>query len=64
MLDLIEENSWEIDEVDKEVSCESLNEIIPKPVFELLFKKYTEPSDKKKDDGTPLYKQVLTAYGS
>lgn len=56
MLDLMEENSWEIDEVDKEVSYESLSEIIPEPIFELLFKKYTELSTKTKKDGTELYK--------
>ncbi|OXU23097.1 hypothetical protein TSAR_013014 [Trichomalopsis sarcophagae] len=56
MLDLMEENSWEIDEVDKEVSCKSLSEIIPEPIFELLFKKYTEPSTKTNKNGTQLYK--------
>ena len=56
MLDLIEENSWEIDEIDKEVSYESLKEIIPKPIFDLLFQKYTVLSEKTKNDGTQLYK--------
>ncbi|KAL7299430.1 hypothetical protein TKK_0007673 [Trichogramma kaykai] len=56
MLDLLEANSWEIDEVDKEESYDSLKEIIPKPVFECLFAKYASPSDKTKKDGTKLYK--------
>lgn len=55
MLDLIEENSWEIDQVDKDVSYDSLRDLIPKPVFELLFKKYTIPS-KVREDGTQLYR--------
>ncbi|XP_014212032.1 sister chromatid cohesion protein DCC1 [Copidosoma floridanum] len=55
MLDLIEENSWELDEIDKDASYESLDEIIPKPVFEVLFKKYAEPT-KTKEDGTQLYR--------
>lgn len=56
MLDLIDENSWPLDEIDKEVSYESLREIIPKPIFDLLFQKYTEPSDKTNKDGAQLYK--------
>lgn len=56
MLDLFEENSWEIDEVDKEITYEFLKEFIYKPVFNTLFAKYTEISEKLRKDGTPLYK--------
>lgn len=56
MVDLIEENSWQIDEVDKDVSYESLKEIIPKSVFDILFQKYTEPSEKLNENGSQLYK--------
>lgn len=56
MLDLFEENSWEIDEVDKEITYEFLKEFIYKPVFNTLFTKYTEISEKLRKDGTPLYK--------
>ncbi|XP_043529668.1 sister chromatid cohesion protein DCC1 isoform X2 [Frieseomelitta varia] len=56
MLDLFEENSWEIDEVDKEITYEFLKELIYKPVFNILFTKYTEISEKSKKDGTPLYR--------
>ncbi|XP_011496455.1 PREDICTED: sister chromatid cohesion protein DCC1 [Ceratosolen solmsi marchali] len=56
MLDLIEENSWEIDEIDKEFSYACLEEIVPRPIFDVLFKKYTVPSTKTTDDGTQLYK--------
>ncbi|KAJ8673205.1 hypothetical protein QAD02_004467 [Eretmocerus hayati] len=55
MLDLIEENSWEVDGIDKEISCESLEDIIPEPIFDILFKKYSRPSTKVKEDGTQLY---------
>lgn len=56
MLDLIEENDWNLDEIDKEESYQLLSDLIPKPVFELLFTKYTELSSKSKKDQTPLYK--------
>jgi hypothetical protein len=56
MLDLIEENSWEIDEIDKQISYESLKEIIPKAVFDVLFNKYTEPSTKTTENGTQLFR--------
>lgn len=56
MLDLFEENSWEIDEVDKEITYEFLKEFIYKSVFNSLFTKYTEISEKLRKDGTPLYK--------
>ncbi|XP_031829296.1 sister chromatid cohesion protein DCC1 [Nomia melanderi] len=56
MLDLFEENSWEIDEVDKEITYESIKELLPECVFDIIFAKYTEVSDKLKPDGTPLYR--------
>ncbi|KAK1126333.1 hypothetical protein K0M31_004960 [Melipona bicolor] len=56
MLDLFEENSWEIDEIDKEITYEFLKELIYKPVFNILFTKYTEISEKSKKDGTSLYR--------
>mgnify|MGYP004597687963 CR=1 FL=1 len=56
MLDLFEENSWEIDEVDKEITYEFLKELIYKPIFNILFTKYTEISKKSKKDGSPLYR--------
>lgn len=56
MTDLMEENSWQLDEIDKEESFESLKEIIPEPVFNLLFQKYAEPSEKRKKNGGQLYK--------
>ncbi|XP_066593819.1 sister chromatid cohesion protein DCC1 isoform X2 [Prorops nasuta] len=56
MLDLLDENSWEVDEVDREITYDALKNLIIKPVLDTLFKKYAEVSEKKKDDGSPLYK--------
>ncbi|XP_012286006.1 sister chromatid cohesion protein DCC1 [Orussus abietinus] len=56
ILDYVGENSWEFDEVDREDTYESLKELIPKTVFDVIFKKYTEPSIKTKKDGTSLYR--------
>ncbi|XP_017877967.1 sister chromatid cohesion protein DCC1 isoform X2 [Ceratina calcarata] len=56
MLDLFEEFSWEIDEVDRELTYDHLKDFIPKPVFDTLFKKYTNTSDKSKEDGTRLHR--------
>ncbi|XP_058790089.1 sister chromatid cohesion protein DCC1 [Phymastichus coffea] len=56
MLDLIEENSWAIDEIDKKESYDALKDIIPESVFECLFYAYTELSSKTKQDGSLLYK--------
>ncbi|CAK9821068.1 Sister chromatid cohesion protein DCC1 [Anthophora plagiata] len=56
MLDLFDENCWELDEVDKEITYESLKEFVIKPIFDVLFRKYAEVSDKSKTDGTPLYR--------
>ncbi|XP_012253464.2 sister chromatid cohesion protein DCC1 [Athalia rosae] len=56
MLDLIEENSWEPDEIDKEMSFDLLAEFIPHSVFEVLFHAYAEPSGKSKNDGQPLFR--------
>ncbi|XP_076174596.1 sister chromatid cohesion protein DCC1 [Ptiloglossa arizonensis] len=56
MLDLFDANCWELNEVDKEVTYEALKEFIPKPVFDILFAKYTEVSNKSKEDATPLHR--------
>lgn len=56
MLDYFGEQSWELDEVDKEDTYECLKELIYKPVFDVIFEAYTERSTKTKTDGFPLYK--------
>ncbi|EGI67693.1 PREDICTED: sister chromatid cohesion protein DCC1 isoform X1 [Acromyrmex echinatior] len=56
ILDYFERQSWEFDEVDKENTCEFLKELIYEPVFDVIFKRYAEPSTKTKDDGSPLYR--------
>ncbi|XP_076296827.1 sister chromatid cohesion protein DCC1 [Lasioglossum baleicum] len=58
MLDLFDENSWELDQVDKEVTYETLKEFIPESVFDVLFAKYAEASSKSKQDGTPLHRYI------
>ncbi|XP_076655799.1 sister chromatid cohesion protein DCC1 [Halictus rubicundus] len=58
MLGLFDRNSWELDQVDKEATYESLKEFFPKSVFDVLFAKYTEASSKSKQDGTPLYRYI------
>ena len=56
MLDLFDENCWELDEVNKEDTLESIKGFLPTPVIEILFAKYTEVSDKSKGNRTPLYR--------
>lgn len=56
MLDFLDENSWEIDEVDKRLTYESLQEFMPPSVFDLIFHKYTEPSEKKNANGETLWR--------
>lgn len=56
MLDYFGEQNWDLDEVDKEDTFECLKELIYEPVFDVIFKKYTEISTKTKNDNSPLYK--------
>lgn len=44
MLKLIEENSWNLDQIDYDVTINSLEEIVPKDVLTGLFNKYTVES--------------------
>lgn len=59
MLDYFGELNLELDEVDKEDTFECLKELIYEPVFNVIFKKYTEISTKTKSDNSPLYKYVI-----
>lgn len=56
MLDLIEENSWELDEIDKEMTYSLLIDFIPYSVFQVLFHAYAQPSGKSKKNGEPLFR--------
>lgn len=56
MLDYFGEQAWELDEVDKEDTFKCLKELIYEPVFNAIFKKYTEVSTKTKSNNRPLYK--------
>ncbi|KAG7213854.1 hypothetical protein KM043_003065 [Ampulex compressa] len=61
MLDLFDENCWELDGADQEITYEALKDLIPKPVFDTVFKKYTRLSDRSKEDGSPLFKYDETS---
>ncbi|XP_076257805.1 sister chromatid cohesion protein DCC1 isoform X2 [Rhynchophorus ferrugineus] len=54
MLKLIEENSWDLDMIDYDVTCESLSELVHGDIVKSLFEKYTE--DSRVIDGLPLYR--------
>ena len=58
MLDILEENSWALNEVDKEFTYESLKEFIFKSIFDAIFARYAQVSEKSKKDGTLLYRQI------
>lgn len=53
MLDLIEENSWPLDRVSKEVTLDSLKELVPQSIVEAMFRFYTVPSIS--DDNVQYY---------
>lgn len=53
MLDLIDENSWPLDRVSKEVTLDSLKELVPLPILEAMFKFYTDES--VIEDGVQYY---------
>uniref|UniRef100_A0A1E1W8F3 Sister chromatid cohesion protein DCC1 n=2 Tax=Pectinophora gossypiella TaxID=13191 RepID=A0A1E1W8F3_PECGO len=41
MLDLIDENSWPLDKISKEVTLDSLKELVPMSILEAMFRFYT-----------------------
>ncbi|XP_045472114.1 sister chromatid cohesion protein DCC1 [Harmonia axyridis] len=57
MLKLIDENSWNLDEINYEVTINSLKEIIPVDVVRSLFDKYTEESKIEDDEVFYSYKE-------
>lgn len=54
MLKLIDENSWELDEIDYEETIEALKDLVAREIVSNLLDKYTEES--KIIDGLQLYK--------
>lgn len=54
MLDLIEENSWPLDKISKEITFESLKDLVPKCILEAMFMFYTDKS--VEEDGIQFYK--------
>lgn len=53
MLDLIEENSWPLDKVSKEVTLESLKDLVPECILKAVFGFYT--IETTVDDGVQYY---------
>lgn len=47
MLGVLNENSWQLDAVDKDETLDALNEIIPEEVLEGVFDSYAMPSTTK-----------------
>ncbi|XP_050356363.1 sister chromatid cohesion protein DCC1 [Nymphalis io] len=54
MLDLIDENSWSLDKISKEVTLESLKDLVPGCILESMFMSYTEES--VMEDGIQYYR--------
>lgn len=54
MLKLIDENSWALDTIDYDETCDALKDFVPEEVISAVFKKYTTPSVVV--DGIQLYK--------
>lgn len=57
MLDLIEENSWPLNKISKEITFESLKDLVPQPILNSLFKYYTTETYKEGDVQYYQYKQ-------
>lgn len=53
MLDLIEENSWPLDRISRDITMNSLKELGPVYVLEAMFRFYTKPSNQ--EDGVQYY---------
>ncbi|XP_066152568.1 sister chromatid cohesion protein DCC1 [Euwallacea fornicatus] len=58
MLKLIDENSWSLDTIDYDETCEALQDLVPEEILSCLFKKYTNPS--MIIEGAQLYKYKET----
>lgn len=54
MLKLIDENSWTLDTIDYNETCDLLKDFVPEEIVKCLFKRYTTES--KMLDGVQLYK--------
>lgn len=56
MLHIIEENSWQLNEINKSVTIESLNGIIPEDISTAFFDRCTV---KNKEDDNYIYNQEI-----
>ncbi|XP_068624978.1 sister chromatid cohesion protein DCC1 isoform X2 [Battus philenor] len=57
MLDLIEENSWPLNKISKEITFDSLKDLVPQSVLEAMFRYYTVDTYKEDDTQYYQYKQ-------
>lgn len=53
MLDLIEENSWPLNKISKEVTLDSLKDLVPGSILGAMFNFYTNPT--MVEDGVQYY---------
>jgi len=58
MLKLIDENSWNLDSIDYNETCEALQDLVSSEVIKGIFEKYTEES--RMIDGEQLYRYKET----
>ncbi|XP_059055968.1 sister chromatid cohesion protein DCC1 isoform X2 [Achroia grisella] len=54
MLDLIDENSWALDKISKDITLESLKDLVPRSILEAMFRFYT--LETSIEDGAQCYK--------
>lgn len=58
MLGIINENSWNLNEIDREITIELMEGIAPKEIVTALFDLYTKPSD---NEGKFQYDEEMIA---
>ncbi|XP_035787540.1 sister chromatid cohesion protein DCC1-like [Anopheles albimanus] len=70
LLALISENSWELDAIDKDISLESMQGIVPYEVIDGIFDVYTTPSERvpgrycyREDLVVALFAEKLLQHG-
>lgn len=57
LLDLIDENSWPLNRISKEITMDSLKDLVPLPILEAMFKFYTSKTVLENDVQFYEYKQ-------
>lgn len=59
MLGLITENSWKLDEIDREETLSALSTIVPEPVLKGLFDLYTNKVESNSEEASSSKKQPV-----